>query len=79
MLSRYTWRIKNRKKILLCTNPVERLSKEFGTTPIGTRLDMARLMTDRHDGSWIIEKKGYTNWGCATEVIKYLEKRKRKR
>lgn len=75
ILSHYTKRwIRKPKRVLLCTNPTERLAMEFNMIPISKKLDMARMITDRHNGSWVIERKGFTNWGCATEVITRLDR-----
>ena len=72
VILKYYSHLKN-KIVLLVTNPTERLANEFYFIPISKALDNARLRTDRRSGGWVIDRKGYTNWGCSAEVLTTLQ------
>lgn len=63
----------SKKKVLLITNPASRLGKEFGVRTLETELEDARRDYGGMSGEWILDRKGYTNWGIASVVWKWLE------
>ena len=68
--------VKERQKVFIVTNPADRLAKFFSISiiPCGSLLDAARYNSDGKDGGYILDRKGYTNWGIAAEVLKRIER-----
>jgi len=59
-------------KIIMVTNPAEDFAEAFHCIPAGKILDYVRSKTDKKSGRYILERKGYTNWGIASEVWREL-------
>lgn len=53
--------------IYIVTNPSERLARDFNVNELGSRLTQIRKNGHLKNGSWILDRKGYTNWGIAAE------------
>lgn len=60
------------ERCYIITNPADKLGKELGIKYLGDTLDKTRIGIKGHDGGWILDKKGYTNWGIVAEALKVL-------
>ena len=61
------------RKIYIATNPWEMFSIAFKIRPLGPKLDDIRVKLKARCGPWILDRKGYTNWGIAAEAYKVIE------
>ena len=57
-----------KESVWIVTNPTERLAENLGTHYLGKLMDGIRKLTKAHNGGWIIDRKGHTNWGIAAEA-----------
>jgi hypothetical protein len=81
LVRKYADTIGQAKPILKVTNPVDKIASRlqlegFNAFPMGVMLDAARSSRGRDPDTvagFILDKKGYTCYGIATEVIKWLE------
>jgi malate/lactate dehydrogenase len=62
-----------KSRIYVVTNPSDEIAKTLGTRYLGGALDRMRHNTNSHDGPWILDRKGYTNWGIAGEAFRTVK------
>lgn len=63
----------DKSKVYIVSNPYNRLSAYFGTKSCGQVLDAVREYRKSPPGEWILDRKGYTNWGIASECFKVIK------
>lgn len=63
----------DRNKTYILTNPVHTMGCIFKTKTLGSVLDHVRYVTKGRNGGWIVDRKGYTNWGIAAEAYKVIK------
>ena len=62
-----------KENIYIITNPSDRLGKALALKWLGKKLDDTRKKTNGKSGPWILDHKGYTNWGIASEAYKVIK------
>lgn len=61
------------EKVYIVTNPSVEIAVNLGVNSIGSALDRVRKNMGGMSGGWILDRKGYTNWGVASEAYKTVK------
>lgn len=59
-------------KVYIITNPSKMLGEKLGVKYLGDDLDMCRETYNKRSGKWVLDQKGFTNWGIAAEAYKVI-------
>jgi malate/lactate dehydrogenase len=61
------------EQIYIVTNPAKMLAEKLGCKPIGEELDSMRKYSELQSGIWILEHKGFTNFGVVAECVEIVK------
>jgi malate/lactate dehydrogenase len=62
-----------RDKVYIVSNPSSALGTNLGVKSVGDALDRVRFNMKAKSGGWILDRKGYTNWGIASEAYRVIK------
>jgi malate/lactate dehydrogenase len=62
-----------KERVYIVTNPSDAIGINLGVKYIGAALDRVRNRMKGKSGGWILDRKGYTNWGIASEAYKTVK------
>jgi L-lactate dehydrogenase len=60
-------------KVYIITNPAAKLGELLGVKYCGDKLDKFRETHHLNNGKWILDKKGFTNWGIVGEAWNVIQ------
>lgn len=61
-----------RERVYIVTNPSSAIAINLGVKSLGDALDRVRFNMKAKSGGWILDRKGYTNWGIASEAYRVI-------
>jgi malate/lactate dehydrogenase len=62
-----------RDRVYIVTNPSAEIATNLGVKSLGDALDRIRFNMKAKSGGWILDRKGYTNWGIASEAYRVIK------
>lgn len=60
-------------RMFIITNPADILGEKLNVKFLGDTLDHTREVYNRKSGKWILDQKGFTNWGIVAEAYKVVQ------
>ena len=58
-----------KERIYVITNPSDLIAHRLKCNSVGEFLHEFRRANSMKDGHWLLDKKGYTNWGVVAECV----------
>lgn len=63
----------SKEKIYIVTNPSGMIANKLGCNAVGIRLDHMRNNSGCMSGLWILQRKGFTNFGVVAECVEIVK------